>query len=524
MTLAFDRVDKAIAVPDTPRFAVAFADRTNYHNNVIPVCSARSRLTMSSDDLSNQMEGILELMTQRASGRVDNLQVETAVQKVLSSLGAAPGGATKHQSVVRDSKPSFKMDMGNYDDNEDDHGDEDPEDVSNSAASSSEVPTPLSPQLKYTPQEYRMLLEEIPMGKVGSQMMTTFGDGPQPDIDALKLALKGVREALQLMVMDARAVHRKAKVHFVHAQEQALSGVRRTKMLETQQAVDPSLVFRAMLNEESKSHDPLGKNKPCGFDVDQLKTLYPEEVRAYHRWNELHSEYNELSNKKGDQVDDDENSKAEGESSGRQEPEGDDEEEQEVNEEYLGGHLKERAATFDARTADMEKESYIKFSRIRQGSFLPRRQQRSPLEMEWEAIEIKRGRIKEGSWMRMSAVSVRFLHWLGFDPPEKPPPDADTTQVLGFLGYDRMGRIVEKAVYLRNARRNKDGENPTDLRLRKLPEGDQLTEDDIQEALQDPDVKPESLFRFEKHSQSLPNTQLYFGPGFEQRLELELEE
>ena len=295
-------------------------------------------------------------------------------------------------------------------------------------------------------------------------------------------------------------------------------------MLETQQAVDPSLVYRAILNDEAKAHDPLGKNKPCGFDVDQLQTLYPEEVRAYHHWSELHSEYSELANKKVDQGDDDENSKAEGESSERQQPDGNDEEEKEGDEEYLGGHLKERAATFDARTADMEKESYIEFSRIRQGSFLPRRQQRSQLEMEWEAIDNKRGRMKEGSWMRMSAVSVRFLHWLGFDPPEKPPPDADTTQVLGFLGYDRMGRIVEKAVYLRNARRNKDGENPTDLRLRKLPEGDHLTKDDIQEALQDPDVKPQSLFRLEKQSQSFPNTQLYFGPGFEQRLELELEE
>jgi hypothetical protein len=361
------------------------------------------------------------------------------------------------------------------------------------------------------------------MGKVGSQMMTTFGDGPQPDLEALELALKGVREALQLIVMDARAVRRKAKIHFVHAQEQALSGFRPMKKLETQQAVDPSLVYRAMLNEEAKTHDPLGKNRPCGFDVDQLKTLYPEEVGAYHRWSELHSEYTELATKKPTEEDDDEQAKGEGESSGQQ-PEGDEQDEQEEDGHYVGGHLHERAATFDARTADMEKENYIKFSRIRQGSFLPRRQQRSPLEMEWEAIERKRGRIKAGSWMRMSAISVRFLHWLGFDPPEKPPPDADTAQVLGFLGYDRMGRIVEKAVYLRNSRRNKDDQNPTDLRLRKLPEGDQLTKEDIHEALQDPDVKPESLFHLEKLPQSLPNTQLYFGPGFEQRLELELEE
>jgi len=124
----------------------------------------------------------------------------------------------------------------------------------------------------------------------------------------------------------------------------------------------------------------------------------------------------------------------------------------------------------------------------------------------------------------MSAVSVRFLHWLGFDPPEKPPPDGETTQVLGFLGYDRMGRIIEKAIYLRHAEQHQDDGNQTDLRQRRLPEGCHLTTEDIRRALQDPDVKPQSLFSLEKKPQGLPNTQLYFGPGFEQRLELELEE
>jgi hypothetical protein len=476
---------------------------------------------MSLDDFSNQMEGILELLSQRASGHVDNTLVETAVQKVLASIGAVPPPRKQEDGEV--SKPSFKVDMGNYDDDEDDEINGDGQEaISKPVASHTNVP--IAPKLNYAIQEYKELLNDIPMGKVGSQMMTTFGDGPQPDIEALQLALKGVREALQLIVMDARAVRRKATAHFAHAQEQALSGFRKMKKLETQQVVDPSLVYRAMLGEEANAHDPLGKNKPCGFDVEQLKTLYPEEVRAYHRWNELHSEYTELASEKAIEAEDDGHPKAEGESSGAQQPECDDDEEKDDDKEYLGGHLKERAATFDARTADMEKDTYIKFSRIRQGSFLPRRQQRSQLEMEWEAIDRKRGRMKEGSWMRMSAVSVRFLHWLGFDPPEKPPPDADTTQVLGFLGYDRMGRIVEKAVHLRNAKRNKDGENPLDLRLRKLPEGEQLTKEDIQEALEDPDVKPESLFRLERQSHGLPNTQLYFGPGFEQRLELELEE
>lgn len=143
--------------------------------------------------------------------------------------------------------------------------------------------------------------------------------------------------------------------------------------------------------------------------------------------------------------------------------------------------------------------------------------------------------------MHMPAVVVRFLHWLGFEPPEVPPPDNETTQVLAFLGYDRMGRIVEKAIYLRNlkkkqrtggkatAKRDQDNdiENPSSFKLRELSSGEQLTADDIKEALEDPDVKPAPLFGLdaEKKEGELPrNVQLYFGPGFEQRLELELEE
>jgi hypothetical protein len=36
----------------------------------------------------------------------------------------------------------------------------------------------------------------------------------------------------------------------------------------------------------------------------------------------------------------------------------------------------------------------------------------------------------------MSANSVRFWHWLGFEPPAIYPPNEETTQALAFLGYD----------------------------------------------------------------------------------------
>lgn len=475
------------------------------------------------DDISTQMDGVLHLMTQRASGRVNNQQVESAVDKVLLSMGAVPPAVRKNSTGINREEPRepvVKADTGNYDDGEEDDGDasSDPDHKESSAHAVPAAPRSSKKRLKYTKEEYRELMQDIPMGKVGSEMMTSFGDGPQPDIEALKLALKGTRDALQLVVMDARAVRRKAMANYLHAQEQALSGFKKRKKLDTQKAVDPSLVYRAMLSEKDNVHDPLGKNRPCGFDVEELQTLYPEEFRAYQRWTELHGEYEELATKKAD-LKEEEESKQKQSSEVEENPL----EENEDHEEYLGGHLLERAATFDARTDDMGKDQYLKFSRIRQGSFLPRRSKRSRLEVEWESLE-SGGRGKEGSWMRMSAVSVRFLHWLGFDPPEKPPPNAETTQLLGFLGYDRIGRIVEKAVYLRNAKRTNDDVNPTDLSLRKLPDGDQLSKEDIEAALKDPDVKPESLFRLDSKSQNLPNAQLYFGPGFEQRLELELEE
>jgi hypothetical protein len=69
-------------------------------------------------------------------------------------------------------------------------------------------------------------------------------------------------------------------------------------------------------------------------------------------------------------------------------------------------------------------------------------------ERQWDANRKKgRGRPmkNKGNWESMSAPSVRFLHWVGFDPRSAlPPPNEETTEALAFLGYDFMGRIVEK--------------------------------------------------------------------------------
>jgi hypothetical protein len=69
-----------------------------------------------------------------------------------------------------------------------------------------------------------------------------------------------------------------------------------------------------------------------------------------------------------------------------------------------------------------------------------------------------------------------------------------------------------------------------------LPPGQQLSKEDIERALEDPDVKPSGIYSnaelIDTNASSGSGTllsgpssiQLYFGEGFEDRLELEMEE
>jgi hypothetical protein len=96
---------------------------------------------------------------------------------------------------------------------------------------------------------------------------------------------------------------------------------------------------------------------------------------------------------------------------------------------------------------------------------------------------------------------------------------------LGFLGYDFYGRIVEKAIYLRNRDKAKKRKRCSDYLdetnvLLELAPGEQLEESDIQRALDD--INPTPLYSAAPEKKIEP--QLYFGPGFEDRLEMEMEE
>ena len=69
-------------------------------------------------------------------------------------------------------------------------------------------------------------------------------------------------------------------------------------------------------------------------------------------------------------------------------------------------------------------------------------------------------------------------------------------------------------------------EEVNETKFLELREGEQLSKEDIERAMDHPDVRPSSLYAVEEESVSKhqPSFQLYFGPGFEKRLEMEIEE
>lgn len=116
-----------------------------------------------------------------------------------------------------------------------------------------------------------------------------------------------------------------------------------------------------------------------------------------------------------------------------------------ANNNLESSRLYERLGNFDVRTNNMKPDLYMKFSDVRKGSFLPRTGRNANSNEPTR----KRGRPPKGktTWKDMQPSSMVFLHWLGFDPMSSlPPPDEGTTQALGFLAHDFLGKIVEKVL------------------------------------------------------------------------------
>jgi len=613
--------------------------------------STSSKSNKNNDDANQQMENVLQLLNQRMEGEVTTVQVESAVSDLLTTMGAKttavkPRPPKKHSaSTSAQAAPEIRGDTGNYDDSSSDEDDNDSNNTTNNNdntltgdkknkdnddtskskttkkrrrddENNTDVDTDKKtneghpkPKKRKNDKRRLALISEIPMGTEAAKMMTTFGDGPQPDPNALTLALMGTRKALQVSIMDARKVRRRLQAEYREAQaimtikydrsrsrnhkqptveaaakwqqqqqqqqqqqreeqQEAVDGEQQQQQLNFDDnhktistpvsaaaaatpsptktktvtagspiqyipanSIDPKLLYRAL----AEGTDKLSYAPRCGFHMEELTHLYPEEMRAFQRCHEMHEDFNESKEKGGkknanangtgtggdnnagdaDGNADDTNgdkTKAEKDSNSANNNKNDD------DDDLDGGHLRERAANFDFRTDQMKNDWYVEYSKVRLGSFLPS----------------KGGGGSSGSKSLNSSTRNRR---------SKTERDWDKLRKIKkeCHAYDRLGRIVEKAIFLRNEH---DSEATS---LWELPFGKQLSEEDIERALQDPDVKPATVYgggsgsgasntgsgsgnnatttkdaaalAFSSHS-----IQLYFGPGWEDRLELEMEE
>jgi len=403
-------------------------------------------------------------------------------------------------------------------------------------------------------------LDSIPLGRIGARMMVTFGDNIDTVPEACATALMGTRQCLQSAIKDARALRRKLKEDYNRAK--VIANLHKAKKKErsilkegsdapVSDNVDLEMLFKAI-----SGYDKIGYEPKCGFDDTQLEKLFPEEINAYKRWKNAHEAYTE-SKSEGDKVkistasspkkdgnDSDEDADADEnddnvdhDEKGQEDniPEAESKHIPKKDEELIwGGHLSDRLHQFDTRTERMKEDWYMAFSVVRQGSFLPRSV--STEDRQWEKARKGRGRGKrQVHWENLPASYVQFLHWVGFDHRSAlPPPNEETTEALSFLGYDFMGKIIEKAIFLRclknrEQKRSNDGDKnkrviDDEKMILELELGEQLTKEDIERALGDSTIGGKALYNAAHSVLDNASVQLYFGPGFEERIEMELDQ
>lgn len=517
---------------------------------------------------SDDMDQLLSVLSRRVSGRATNEQVESVVQHLLQQAGVT--SIPKRQPPTP--QPDIEVDEENYDDDTDPATSSDrkrPVDDAIYTTSADPVSVPSSDngttptgrkKRKYTRRKPTKsskaitidwsIYTSIPLGKQGAQMMTNFGDGPRPNPSAVQATLEGARRMLQRMVLqDARHLRRRKKQIYLQVRDQMYKhyakGRSKTNVMTTtsiasktsspahptatsghciKQEWSSELMYRAM-----QGYDPLSYDPKCGLDVEELRQLFPEEMNAFRRWSENYSA--SIENDDDADADDDIGKK---EKSGDEINDEAEKDAEKIEETPLdpSGHLFERMVGFDVRTDRMKQDWYLKFADIRhQGSFLSRGGGKKGTDSKWDRDPSRRRKQGEkggGNWAHMSASVVRFLHWVGFDPQSAlPPPNDDTTQALAFLAHDFVGRIVETAIFLRKQTQHdklmaaKDDADV--IILPQLDEGEQLEKVDIAKAMKA--INPMPLYGGTSDGKTKQvEPQLYFGPGFEDRLEMELEE
>jgi hypothetical protein len=352
---------------------------------------------------------------------------------------------------------------------------------------------------------------------------------------------QGARRLIQYAVRDARALRRKHKAEYKKAQAAATLHATRPRHIDQktvdsviagETTIDSSMLFRAIGGYDRLSYDP-----KCGFDVPELEVLFPEEMMAYQRWKRMQKAYAQSKEDRGDGEATDDNEDGD---VGDDKDDKDDKKKKDGDKDAMGGHLNRRLQQFDARTEQMKEKWYLSFSEVRQGSFIDKATGVDGRMWRQAQKKVKgKGRNKAVTWESLPAGCVTFLHWVGFDLQSSiPPPNEETANALAFLAYDIMGKIVEKAIFLRrlkaratkgqgNLKVEDNDDDDGDDFLLELKGTEQLTAEDISRALNDSTVVSEPLYG--AANSSLGSTgrskpQLYFGPGFEERLEMEMEE
>ena len=467
-----------------------------------------------------QLDDLLEMINRVSRGEIDPSAIEDTLSRIVPEEGAAIMG---NQGPSNNQQKKIIPDTDNYDDSDDEHAScEGKKKSADANIQGSNGAASISRQLM-TEEEREARqesLEQIPMGKMGEQMLITFGDGPTPNLDVVSETLLHTRKMLQRVVLDARALRRRQKDQWHQARAQAIDNPKLAKDelkktstgVASTDAVDNDLTFMALDGVASS----LRKDVPCGFDVPQLETLFPEVMQAYKRWKVMHDDYTvKAEDSPEDLAEDQANNDTKNEGSGKTEGK---------DSNQYSTRLMGRLENFDVRTNHMESVSYLKFADTRRGSFLPKSGGKT-MEMR-DRREKRRGRIKKSErvdWHSLSPVTIVFLHWAGFDPRSAlSPPNEETAAALGFLAYDIFGKICERAVSLRLESSGKVAGSPNVLP--ELSEGDQLEKTDIDRAMADVDLKSLHCSSSVELGNSSKMTQLYFGPGFEDRLELEMDE
>ena len=239
-----------------------------------------------SSSVEDQMQEVFALVTARSRGQASDKQVEAAVARILSNKKSAsntPRQQQEHPVALH------QADMEDYDDLED-------EDTKQPATSKKPPPNitsskkrpidDIDQQNNEHDEDYQEALARIPLGKQGAYMITSFGAGSKPPPEVVSAALLATRKCIQMAIQDARALRRKQKHQFATAR--AALSPRKQKKPQLKHELDPHMLYRAI-----SGYDALAYAPKCGFTIEQLQDLFPEEMNAYQRWKKMHAETKE---------------------------------------------------------------------------------------------------------------------------------------------------------------------------------------------------------------------------------------